>query len=374
MECVSYSYKFRLYPNESQKRLLAKHFGCSRFIYNHFLRKGTDDYKEASKTGFSGYKHIKKITPLKGELEWLKEVSNQSLQQSVLNLETAYREFFRRVKKGDAKKGFPKFKNKHSKQSFKVVADIKVCGNRIKIPKFNRDGGIRFVQDREIEGKIKSAAVSKNKSGQYFVSLTVEREIEKLPKISGKLGIDLNVENIVFSDGTKIQNPLPATKLFKRRQFLAKRVGRRKLGSKRRAKTQLQLNKLTQRCTNIREDFQHKLTSKIISENQVIMVEDLNVQRMLEKDFGVKKMNRAMHRKIKDSAFGSLLHKLEYKAEWYGRELIKVDRFYASSKTCSECGEITEIGQKKKWECGCGVTHDRDVNAAINIKNWNPKN
>lgn len=366
---INHSYKFRLYPNEGQQRLLAQHFGCARYVYNHFLDKSIKDYEETGES-FSGYAYIKEITHLKKDLEWLKEVSIESLQQSVLNLEDAHKKFFRRVKKGEAKKGFPKFKNKHSKQSFKVVNGIKLNGKRIKIPRFSKDGGIKFVQDREIKGKIRFAVVSKNRTGQYYVSLTVEREIEKLPEAKCSVGIDLNVEHIVFSDGTKIKNPLPETKYRKKLQFLQKRVSRRKVGSKRRAKAQLQLNKLRLKCTNIREDFQNKLSHKIISENQVIVVEDLNVQGMLEKDFGVKKMNRRIHRKVIDSAFSSFIDKLTYKAEWYGRELIKIDRFYPSSKMCSECGKITEIGKKKKWKCECGVVHDRDINAAINILNF----
>lgn len=368
---INYSYKFRLYPNNVQKRLLEKSFGCTRYIYNHFLAKSIEDYEKTGKS-FSGYKYIKEITQLKQEKEWLKEVSTQSLQQSVLNLETAYREFFRRVKSGDVKKGFPRFKSKYIDKKFKIMQNIKIEGKQIKIPKFNKDGGIKFRQDREVEGKIKYATVSKNKSGQYFVSLTVEREIEKLPKASGKVGIDMNVENIVFSDGSKIKNPLPETKYRKRLRLLSKRVNRRQKGSKRREQAQLQLNRLRQKCHNIREDFQHKLTSKIISENQVIVIEDLDVRGMYEKDYGRRIVNKRVKRKLADSAFYSSTRKLEYKAAWYGRELIKVDRFYPSSKTCSSCGEINEIGKKKKWKCKCGITHDRDVNAAINILNYKP--
>ena len=368
-----YSYKYRLNPTPKQEVLLNKHFGCVRYIYNHFLRQRIDLY-EQNKTTQNYYDNATQIPSLKKELPWLKEAGSQALQYAVKQLQTGYDNFFRKVKqKTKGKKGFPKFKSKFGKQSFKVMQNVKIIDGKLVIPKFLK--GINIVQHRELEGEIKFATISKNKAGQYFVSITTEREIEKLPKATKTVGYDLNVKHVVVSDGSRESNPLPETKHKQYLKFLAKEVSRKVKGSKERKKAQLRLNKWKLYCKNVREDFLHKLSSKIINENQVIVIEDLDVNGMLvnkqEKRKVARWKERKLHKQLQDCCFSSLVQKLTYKAEWYGRELIKVSRWFPSSQLCSECNyQNKELGEEKEWTCwNCFASHDRDENASVNICN-----
>jgi putative transposase len=368
-----YSCKYRLKPTPEQEVLLNKHFGCVRYIYNHFLRQRIDLYEQDNETQ-NYYDNATQIPSLKKELPWLKEIGSQALQYAVKQLQTGYDNFFRKVKqKTKGKKGFPKFKGKFGKQSFKVMQNVKIIDGKLVIPKFLK--GINIVQHRELEGEIKFATVSKNKSGQYFVSITTEYKIEKLPKGTKTVGYDLNVKYVVGSDGSKESNPLPETKNKQYLKFLAKELSRKQKGSKERKKAQLRLNKWKLYCKNVREDFLHKLSSKIINENQVIVIEDLDVNGMLankqEKRKFARWKERKLHKQLQDCGFSSLIQKLTYKAGWYGRELIKVSRWFPSSQLCSECNyQNKELGEEKEWACwNCFANHDRDENASVNIHN-----
>ena len=373
------SYKYRLNPTEEQEILLNKHFGCVRFLYNQFLERRINSYQQEQKP-LNYYDNATSIPELKQTYEWLKEVGSQALQYSARALQNGYDNFFRKVKlkvagKHKGKCGFPRFKKKHDKQSFKVLQNIKVVDGKLSIPKFKN--GIPIILHRPLEGEIEFATVSKNKAGQYFVSITTSRTIEKLPTTTKTIGLDMNVHAIVGSDGTKYNNPLPRTKYGNRLRFLKKAKNRTQKESKGRAEAWLKLNKLEQHIHNIREDFQHKVSRKIIDENQVIVVETLCVADMLRNaDPEVRKIERwrerAYHRKQADACFSSFFQKLKYKTEWYGRELRQVDKWYPSSQLCSVCGwqnkELTL--EQREWTCwNCWTHHDRDENASTNIHN-----
>lgn len=368
-----YSYKFRLYPTKQQEVLLNKHFGCGRFVYNHFLDKRIQEYKN-NKKSISRRDNEKELPVLKTENPWLKEVGSQSLQYAVECLQTAYDNFFRKVKqKNKGKKGFPKFKRRHDKQSFRVKQNIKIKDKKLCFPKFL--SGINFVQDREFSGEIKFATISKNKVGQYFVSITVQKEILPLKQSSEVIAFDLNVKNIVDSNGNKIQNPRPMKQYEQRLKLLSKGLSRSEKGSNGRKKANRKLAKLHLKITNKREDFLHKLTHRIINENQVICVENLSVESMLKKVNSDKReetrrQESNRHKDIADCGFRSFVDKLTYKAKWYGRELIKVDRYFPSSQLCNNCGfQNKELkSTDREWFCyNCFENVDRDHNAALNV-------
>jgi putative transposase len=317
-----FTYKYRLYPTERQQILLAKHFGHTRFLYNEFLRNRIDAYKSEHKS-LNFYDNTKSIPELKKTYEWLKEVGSQSLQYAARCLQNGFDNFFEKCKlkkqgKWKGKCGFPKFKKKHKKQSFRVPQDVKIKDNKLSIAKFRE--GIPIVLHRPLEGEIEFATISKNKANQYYVSITCEKEIEELPKITKIVGLDLNVQYIVSSEDERYANPRPATIMYKARErFLARAVSRKTKGSNRRNKAKLALNKLKLKQSNIREDFLHKISKKIIDENQIIIIEDLSVKSMLKnKDPEQRKQPRwkekSLHRQLNDCCFYSFVQKLMYKA------------------------------------------------------------
>ena len=368
-----YSYKFRLYPTKQQEVLLSKHFGCGRFVYNYFLDKRIQEYKN-NKKSLNYYDNAKELLTLKKQNIWLKEVGSQSLQASIECLQTAYDNFFRKVKqKNKGKKGFPRFKRRHNKQSFKVKQNIKIKDKKLCFPKFL--SGVNFVQDREFEGEIKFATISKNKARQYFVSITVQKEILPLKQSLEVIAFDLNVKNIVDSNGNKIENLRPNKQYEQRLKLLSKGVSRSEKGSEGRKRANRRLAKLHLKITNKREDFLHKLTNRIINKNQVICVEDLSVESMLKKVSSDKreetrKQERNRHKDIADCGFRSFVDKLTYKAKWYGRELIKVSRYFPSSQLCNNCKyQNKELKPTdREWCCiNCFEYNDRDHNAALNI-------
>jgi putative transposase len=344
------SYRFRLYPTEAQCILLAKHFGATRYLYNYFLTRRKNAYL-ADKTSLNYYDNAKELTELKKSLVWLKEVGSQSLQYSLKCLDGAYNNFFA----GRAR--FPKYKSKHSYQSFRVPQSVKVDDYKLYIPKFLE--GITMVKHRNIEGEIKFATVSKNKSGEYYVSITVEREIPELPKTDKAVGIDLGIKTLATcSDGTKYENIKPYKTLQRKMKRLQRNFCRKKKGSKNREKIRKKLTKIHQKIKNIRTNHLHQITRKIINENQVIILEDLAVQNMMK--------NHCLAGAIQDAAFYETNRQLEYKSNWYGRIIGRVDRWFPSSKTCEDCGWINQNLKLKDrtWTCVCGKVHDRDYNAS----------
>lgn len=365
-----YSYKFRLNPTSQQEVLLNKHFGCVRYLYNHFLNQRTTKYKESNKTQ-NYYDNTTEIPKLKKELPWLKEVGSQALQYAVKQLQNGYDNFFRKVKqKVKGKKGFPRYKSKHGKQSFKVMQNVRLIEGKLVIPKFL--DGIPIIQHREVEGEIKFATVSKNKVGQYHVSITVSRDMPVLSPAGKMVGIDLNVKANVDSDGNAELNPRPARQYQARLKLLHQRVSRKEKGGKNRSKAKTQLAKLYLKVTNKREDHLYKLSKRMIDESQVIVCEDLSVESMLAKASPdeSRRKERKRHRDIQDCGWLSFLNKLKYKALWYGREFIQVSRWFPSSQLCNHCRwQNKELKPTdREWTCwNCWKHNDRDFNSAKNI-------
>lgn len=354
------AFKYRIYPSEPQKELIAKHIGSSRFVYNLALETKNTAYL-GSKHNFSPFDLIKQLPELKKECEWLKEVNSQSLQQSIQNMDIAFKKFFKGA-------GFPKYKSKHKgKQSFSIPQNVIVENNLLIIPKFKE--GINIVLHREIKGTIKSATISVTPTGKYFVSILVDTNIEipiKTPITeSTTIGIDLGIKDFaITSDGEVFENP----KYLRKAQSKLKYV-QRKYSKHKGKRTKKKLAKLHEDVVNKRKDFLHKLSSKLISENQTIALETLAVKNMVK--------NHNLAQAVTDVSWSTFVTMLEYKADWYGKNILRIGQFAPSSKTCSNCGTINkELTLKdREWTCGrCSTVLDRDVNAAINIKSFALKN
>ena len=370
------AYKYRLYPNNSQKELLEKHFGCCRFVYNHFLQEKITYYKETKKT-IGWCELANKLTELKEQYEWLKEVGSQSLQATIRNLDNAYTNFFR------SNMGFPNFKSKkNAKQSFCCPEPSSIRHdfehNRLYLPKFiqtkNKDNRIKCVFDRIFSGEIKQCTVSKSSDGKYFVSILVAENIEfpKKPEVKEKttVGIDFGVKMfLTLSNGTKIESPKhfkqSQDKLAKHQQEFSKiKEGTTEYKSKKE-----QIQKLHAKIARQRKDFLDKLSYKLTHDNQVetICIEDLSIKKMQSQN------EKTTNRIIGDLGWYSLTQKLQYKSEWYGKNFLKIGRFEPSSKTCSICGNVYHelMLDEKMWKCKkCGTKHDRDENAASNVKDF----
>ncbi len=353
--------KYRLYPTELQKELIAKHIGSARFVYNLALETKNTAYL-GSKHNFSPFDLIKQLPELKKECDFLKEVNSQTLQQSIQNMDIAFKMFFKGA-------GFPKFKSKHKgSQSFSVPQNVIVKDGCLVIPKFKKKG-IKIVIHREIKGKIKSATISKTPTGKYFASILIDTNIEmpkKAPIIENTtVGIDLGIKTfLVTSNGLEIENPKNLRKAQSKLKYLSRRYSKYK-GSRTRHRLALQHEKVV----NKRKDFLHKTSTKLISENQTICIEDLDVKGMLK--------NHNLAQAITDVSWSTFVSMLKYKADWSGKNILQIGRFAPSSKTCSDCGYINkELTLKdRSWTCPkCNSVLDRDINASINIKSFALKN
>ena len=306
----------------------------------------------------------KDMTELKKSLDWLKEVDSTALQSALKFLDTAYQNFFRRLKKGE-KPGYPRFKRKHdSRQIYTskcVGKNIQVLKHAVKLPKL---GKVKCCISKQVQGRILSATVSRNPSGKYFVSLCCTVSIDALPSNGKSIGIDLGIKAFaVSSDGFTYQNHKHLASNQKKFAKLQRQLSRKTKGSKRRDKAKQKVAQLQGRIANQRKDMLHKLSTKRIRENDIICIEDLAVKNMVK--------NHNLAKSIADASWGEFRRQLTYKAEWYGRKLVVIDRFYPSSQMCSACGTLwsgTKDLAVRKWTCpDCGTVHDRDVNAAKNI-------
>lgn len=352
--------KYRLYPNDSQRELIAKHIGSSRFVYNLALETKTSAYI-GNRINLSRYDLQKQMVELKKECTWLKEVNSQSLQVALLNLDTAYSKFFKGA-------GFPKFKSKHrGKQSFSIPQNVIVENDLLIIPKFKE--GIEIVLHRPITGTVKSATIIRTPPGKYFVSILCEtgEVIKQKAKIkeSTTVGIDLGIKTyLVASDGKEFDNP----KFLRKVQSKLKYV-QRKYSKHKGKRTKQRLAILHEKIANQRKDFLHKTSSELIKNHDSIAIEDLAVSNMVK--------NHKLAQSISDAGWSTFVTMLKYKAEWYGKNILKIGRFEPSSKTCNCCGYINkELTLKdRSWTCPkCNSVLDRDVNAAINIKSFALKN
>lgn len=351
------AYKFRLYPNDEQKVSLAKSFGCCRWYWNYSLNLCQETYKSTGKGLSRGA--IQGLLPnLKKEHEWLSDAYSQCLQVVALNLSTAFKNFF------EKRAGLPSFKSKHGRQSISYPQNVKLEGDYIKLP--GKIGKVFCKQDREIVGAIKTVTISLNPDGRYFASILVDDGKElPVPSAEGKaIGIDLGLTHFcITSEGSKFDNPRHTKKharnLKKKQQSLA----RKKKGSNSRLKAKKLVARVHSKIRRVREDFLHKLSRKIVNENQVCVVENLAVKNMVK--------NHNLAKAISDCGWGMFCTMLKYKAEKEGKIYLEVDRFFASSKTCNVC--LNKVGSLpldiRSWTCDkCHTSHDRDVNAAKNIR------
>ena len=351
-------YKYRAYPNNKQKEFFEKNFGCCRFVYNYYLEAKQKLWREWHDT-LSYNEMCRDLThSVKRENAWLREADSTALQQSLRHLDRAYDNFFR------GRGGYPKFKSKKSSQSYRTMnvnGSISIDERTVQLPKAGR---VKIVNTRDFEGRILSAAVTKTAGGRYYISLQVEEVYEILPNSGGQIGIDAGLTNLITgSDLNEIINPKTLSRHEKRIRRLQRRLSRKQNGSKNREKARIILAREHEKVTDIRNDFQHKITYKLANENQVVCIEDLDVKGMMQ--------SRRLAKAISDASWSEFYRKLGYKMEDHGGILIKVPRTYPSSQICSCCGEknpdLKDLSIRR-WTCpGCGAEHDRDVNAAKNI-------
>ncbi len=350
------TFKFRLVTNKEQSVLANKTLGCCRLLYNQILSEKQSKYKHGDRSKCKTEKEYKE------EFPFLKEVDSIALQQSRIDLSTSYTNFFRRLKQ--KQKTSIKFKSKRNpKNSYRTVNisnSIRIKDNYIKIPKL---GFVKFKKSREVQGDIKSATITKSILGKYYISVLCEVKIETLPTLDTQIGIDLGIKEFCFtSNNTKIPNPKYLRQSEEKLKKIQKRYSKRVKGSKRKEKQRKKLFKIHEKIANQRLDFLHKLSTKLINENQVICLEDLQVKNMVK--------NHCLAKSISDASWSKFVELLKYKADWYGRDLVQIDKFFPSSKTCSSCGNIKKdlTLKDRVYDCGsCGALIDRDYNASLNI-------
>ncbi len=355
------AYKYRIYPNSEQRIQIAKTFGCCRFVYNQTLAYRREIYEKekrsVSKTDCNNYCNRE----LKKDYEWLKEIDKFALTNAIYNMDAAYQKFFKEHA------GYPKFKSKHDNHKSyttnftngNVAVDFET--GKIKLPKLK---AVKARLHREYSGKIKSATVSQVSSGKYYVSILVETEHKELAHTNHNIGIDLGIKDLCITSEGKVYENLKIIKKYEKQLVkLQRQLSHKGKRSKNYYKTKKKIALCHEKIRNIRKDYLHKVSHEIISENQVIVSENLQIKNMVK--------NHHLAKAISDVSWYELTRQLEYKAKWNGRKYIKIDTFYASSQLCSVCGyqnPDTKDLSVRTWICPkCGAEHDRDINAAKNI-------
>jgi len=348
------AFKFRLYPTTEQKERLSVQFGCARFVYNHY-RAVREGYYLDTGTGLNYNDCTTDLADiLKKEKPFLKDATAQVLQQSLMDLDKAYKNFF------EGRAGYPKFKRKHEKQSIRFPQSFKINAKQIYLPKV---GWVKTIFHRAIEGKAKNATVSKTKTGKYFISIQCECEIvEPAPKTES-IGVDLGLKHFaILSTGEKVDNPKHMRKSERRLTIRQRRLSRAKKGSNGRSKQRQRVARIHEKVANQRKDFHHQLSRQLVDSFGLIGMETLNVKGMVK--------NHSLAKSISDVGWSQFVQFVTYKALWAGTEILRHDRFFASSKTCSDCGAINQslVLSDRVWVCAaCGSVHDRDINAAKNL-------
>lgn len=356
---INSAYKYELKPNTAQRIHLARHAGTARFTFNWGLSQRIALYAQDKKSTNAIEQHRLLNLLKKTDFSWMYEVSKCAPQEALRNLDRAFQNFFRAIKQGQ-KIGFPSFKKRGDRDSFRLTGAIKIQGKKVQLPRLS---SINLKEASKLKGKILSATISKE-ADRWFVSLAVEREIEIPQPILGKtIGIDVGLTSFAaFSDGSKVLAPKPLAKKLKQLRKASKKHSRKVFGSNNRKKSALKLSRIHRKIRNSRKDFLHKETTKLAKTKSVIVLEDLNVKEMLG--------NKRLSRQISDVGWSEFRRMLDYKTRWYGSKLILAPRFYPSSKICSECGTLVkELPLEiRHWQClECHSIHDRDVNAAKNL-------
>ena len=350
------AYKERFYPTPEQETLLAQSFGCARFVYNNTLRFRTDAYYKDGKS-ISHSEAEKRLVSLKTECSFLRDVSSVILQQALRDQQEAFKNFW----SGRAK--YPNFKKKHSKQSIRLTkAAFKVREGQLFIAKSKEPLNVRW--SRELSSEPSSITISKDRAGRYFVSMLCEFEAKPMPISNKTVGIDLGLTDLfITSNGEKSGNPKFTKRYERKLAYLQRELAKKQKGSSNRAKARLKVAYLHAKIADCRMDATQKASRKLINENQVVCVENLAVKNMIK--------NPKLAKHIADANWGEFIRQLQYKAEWADRTVIEIDRFFPSSKRCSSCGFINESLPLsiREWDCPeCNTHHDRDINAAVNIK------